>query len=233
MTLAYRISNFNRHRKWQQFMQFIRPQAAMRVLDVGFTDREYAASDNFIEKNYPFPEQLVALGVEQPDNFHLNYPDIPVVRYNGQDFPFKDQAFDLCWSNAVLEHVGGFEKQLHFLKEIKRIAEKVFLTTPNRYFPIELHTRTPFLHYLPKAIFDRYLQIINKSWAAGDYMYLLGLKEIRQLLKRAGISDYQVLQNRFLGFTMDYVIIFESNYQRVHSYFVSRVCTDAHAGASL
>jgi len=39
----------------------------MKVLDVGFLDLEYSSTYNFIEKHYPYPERLTALGVQVPD----------------------------------------------------------------------------------------------------------------------------------------------------------------------
>ncbi len=63
------------------------------------------------------------------------------------------------WSNAVLEHVGTRDDQLLFLREVRRVGRRVFLTTPNRHFPVEVHTRTPLLHWLPKPVFERYLRL--------------------------------------------------------------------------
>ena len=208
MSIATRISTYNRYRKWDLFMKMIQPTPATRVLDVGFSDKEYSPVYNLIEKQYPYPEKLTALGVIQPDEFIWNYPLIKVIRYNGKDFPFKDWAFDVCWSNAVLEHVGGLDQQVSFLKEIKRTCRKAFITTPNKNFPIEIHTRTPFLHYLPKDLFETYLRWVHKNWATGDYMHLLIEKDIHRLLNLANIKEYQITPNKLLCYTLDYVIKF-------------------------
>ena len=210
MSFAHKVSGFNRRRKWNLFLQEITPLPHMRVLDVGFSDREYSPNDNFIEKHYPYPEKLTALGVDEPNNLLKRYPKVKAIQYSGVTFPFADKEFDVCWSNAVIEHVGNHEKQLAFLREIKRVSYKAFITTPNRYFPIEPHTRTPFLHYLPKPSFELYLNAIGKKWATGEYMHLLGNKQIHNLLKMANIEKYKIICNRLLGFTLDFVMIFES-----------------------
>lgn len=209
MSLAYVISAYNRRRKWDLFLSEVQPTPAMRVLDVGYSASEHSNTDNFIEKHYPYPEQLTALGIDEPDDFGKRYPEVKVVQYDGVDFPFEDNCFDVCWSNAVIEHVGNHDRQLKFVKEIGRVAKRAFITTPNKYFPIEVHTRTPFLHYLPDSLFHRYLNLVGKSWAAGDYMELLSLADLKRLAREAELKDFRIVKNRLLGFTVDFVIMFE------------------------
>jgi SAM-dependent methyltransferase len=208
MSIAHKVSAYNRQRKWQIFLENLPVTPQAKVLDVGFSEGEYSPVDNFIEKNYPYPEMLTALGVDAPCQFTQRYPKVRAVQYPGDRFPFEDQEFDICWSNAVLEHVGGQEKQVAFLTEIKRVARTAFITTPNKWFPVELHTRAPLLHYLPKPVFDAYLRTIRKSWAAGDYMHLLSLNDLRNLLKQAHIEPRRLIRNKIAGLTLDFAVIF-------------------------
>ena len=134
--------------------------------------------------------------------------------YDGKIFPFEDKCFDVCWSNAVIEHVGDYDRQLLFLNEIKRVAKNAYITTPNRFFPIEVHTRTPFLHYLPKPVFDQYLNVVGKGWAAGDYMYIRSYSEIQKLLADAGIKNFIVKRNRLMFWTIDFVIMFGEKFAK-------------------
>jgi len=185
MTLAHRISAWNRRRKWAYFLKELAPDAQTRVLDVGFSEIEYSPNDNFIEKNYPYPEKLTALGVDNPKEFLVRYPKVQALQYDGKTFPFKDKEFDICWSNAVIEHVGDKDAQLFFLKEIARVSKRAIVTTPNKYFPVEVHTRTPMLHFLP-----------------------LSKGDLKELLAQAGISDYTIKPNRIMGFGLDFVLTF-------------------------
>ena len=61
--------------------------------------------------------------------------------------PFADKAFDIATSNAVLEHVGSTENQVRFVAELLRVARRVFVSVPHRYFPVEHHTAIPLLHF--------------------------------------------------------------------------------------
>jgi len=219
MSFAYRVSKFNRNRKWKLFLERFDPQPDTTVLDVGFSDVELSETDNFIEKFYPFPAMLTALGLGPAPNFGTRYPQVKCVMYDGAEFPFDDKCFDVCWSNAVVEHVGDRNAQRNFLKEIARVSRQAFITTPNRYFPIEVHTRTPLLHLLPKPVFEGYLNLIGKGWATGDYMNLLSLGEIKALLKEANIAEFEIIKNKILGFSLDFVIILgPSEFVRDHAY---------------
>ena len=207
MHLADKISAYNRWKKWELFLKEMVPTKRMRILDVGFSEEEYSSTDNFIEKHYPYPEMLTALGTDVPVKFSTRYPNIATVHYDGSLFPFEDKTFDILWSNAVIEHVGDRNKQLLFLKEIKRVSKRAFITTPNRFFPIEVHTHTPLFHYLPQKVFHTYLAFIGKEWASGEYMHLLSISDIRTLLVEAGIAEYRIIKNRFGGIAISFVVL--------------------------
>lgn len=209
MTIANKVSRFNRARKWKTFNKLLEPSAGTTILDVGFNEEEYTPVDNFFEKNYPYPHNITALGMDSPQKFLKRYPLVKAIKYDGKIFPFADKEFDICWSNAVLEHVGNTDAQILFLKEIKRVAKRAFISTPNKFFPIEVHTKIPLLHFLPKRMFDKILVCTGKKWAAGNYMNLLSLKELKCQLRKAEISNYRIIKNKLLFFTLDFVIYLE------------------------
>ncbi len=206
--LINKISDRNRERKYDIFLNIIKPDAKSKILDVGASEREYRSTSNYLEKKYPYPENITVLGVDNYKEFCIRYPKVKVVNYDGRYFPFDDNAFDVCWCNAVIEHVGDRKRQEIFLKEIDRVSKCSFVTTPNKHFIYETHTKVLLLHYLPKKIFDKIVLMIGKPWAKGDYMHLLGIGDIKKLLQINNISNYKIIKNRILGFTVDFVIIF-------------------------
>jgi len=210
MGIAQRVSNYNRERKWAQFLALVEPRPGLRVLDVGFTEKEHQEADNFFEKHYPFPSNITALGVDEPVEFSKRYPEVQAVKYDGRKFPFEDKSFDIAWSNAVIEHVGNAAAQTMFLAEIVRVSRFAFVTTPNRYFPLEVHTRLPLLHWLPKPVFDKILVALKMDWAAGDYMDLLGEHDFKKRLADVGVANYRFVKNRLVGIPMDFVAIIGS-----------------------
>ena len=71
------------------------------------------------------------------------------VAGDGRALPFRDGAFDIVFSNSVIEHVGDAESQRRFAREIVRVGRAYWVQTPNRWFPVEQHLLTPFVHWLP------------------------------------------------------------------------------------
>ena len=210
MNLANKISKFNRGRKYNHFLQTIKPGIEDKILDVGFTENNYSEEANYLEKHYPYQKNITALGIEEAreeGDFRTLYPQVTVIRYDGSLFPFENDTFDIGWSNAVIEHVGKRDKQVLFIKEMLRTCKVVYFTTPNRFFPFDLHTKYPFIQWLPKKQFDGILHILGKDWATGDYMNLLTQKQIISICKEAGATNCSVKCNWFLGFVMDFSII--------------------------
>jgi len=207
MTFAGRVSAYNRGRKWRRFLAEFAPSEHSRVLDVGFSDREYSSVDNYIEKHYPWPHGLTAAGIDSPVEFPRRYPDVKALRYDGVRLPFADGEFDIVWSNAVLEHVGGRDEQVAFVRELLRVGDALYLTTPNRFFPVEVHTRLPFVHWLPKTVFDRIAKSAGMGWAAGSYMHLMGRSGLRSILDAAGAPDARIVANRLGPWAVDFVAI--------------------------
>jgi SAM-dependent methyltransferase len=75
-----------------------------------------------------------------------------VVLANGLALPFRDRSFDVCFSNSVIEHVGDARARADFAWEIRRVAKRYWVQTPNRHFPLETHFVCLFLHWLPFCI---------------------------------------------------------------------------------
>lgn len=206
--IANSFGDRNRLRKYHFFMDYFKPNEFTKILDVGAEGREYQRYTNSLEKLYPYPQNITVLGIDDYSEFRRRYPSVRALNYDGRSFPFGNDEFDICWCNAVLEHVGNKERQVDFLREIRRVSKAAFVTTPNKLFPIEPHTRVPILHYLPKNTFDKLLRCFGKPWAAGDYMHLLFLRDIVRLLDESNIGDYQIKKNHLFGLTVDFVILF-------------------------
>lgn len=187
MTLADAVSLRSRRRKLRLFLEEMAPAAASTVVDVGADEvgfggtggQEGCATHNFFEELYPWREQITAVGLHDGAGFRERYPQIAYVQGDGCALPFPDGAFDIYFSNAVLEHVGGPDRQRAFVLEALRVADRVFLTTPNRWFPIEVHTRLPLVHWLPEAASHRAYDLARKPWAKENR--LLGQAELRAL----------------------------------------------------
>ncbi len=77
------------------------------------------------------------------------------VAGDGRALPFRDFAFDVVFSNSVIEHVGDEGSQRRFARELARVGRAYWVQTPNRWFPVEQHLLTPLVHWLPTGFRNR------------------------------------------------------------------------------
>ena len=178
--VASQASLRSRERKLRLFLDLFQPGPTTTVVDVGITDAPFGdgSTDNFFEALYPWPERVTGVGPTELDRFAAAFPAVTAVRADGRHLPFADKEFDLGFSNAVVEHVaGGRDGQRRFVHELCRVAGKVFVTTPNRYFPLEVHTLLPFAHWLPRRLRDPLL----RARGFDDVLEPLGPRELASL----------------------------------------------------
>ena len=179
---AGRVSAWSRRRKLELFFRELRPTPKTTVVDVGVTDtggEDPYRTHNFFEALYPWPEQITAVSTQYLDRFSEAFPHVTAVRADGRHLPFADAAFDLGFSNAVLEHVGGRSDQRAFVHELCRVSGRVFLATPNRWFPIDSHTLVPFAHWLPRKPREQVYRSLGRK--AGLDVELLSPRELLEL----------------------------------------------------
>jgi SAM-dependent methyltransferase len=149
-------------------------------VDVGVTDAPFGSgsTDNFFEALYPWPERITGVGHTELARFAAAFPRVRAVRADGRELPFADGEFDIGFSNAVVEHVaGGRAGQRQFVHELCRVSGRVFVTTPNRFFPLDPHTLVPFAHWLPRRARERVL----RARGFDDVLDPLGPKELAAL----------------------------------------------------
>ena len=206
LALKHQLMKRSREKKLRHLQTWIPESPPQSILDVGPADEEKSPHDNFLEKNHPHPDRITALSILPLRSFRQRYPRTAAVTYDGTIFPFADGAFDLAYSNAVIEHVGDFPRQVLFVSEMARVARSLYLTTPAREFPVELHTNLPLIHWLPTAHFDRAVKRLHPDWPHGN-IRLLSRRRINDLMKAAGVDRFEVHVQRLGPFRLHYAIV--------------------------
>lgn len=190
---------------FEKFKQnFPDPQS---VLDVGVTSESVAPEANYFEEMFPHKDRITAVGVERANHLEVKYPGLKFIQVNeGQRLPFKDSEFSVAFSNAVIEHVVDVQERLLFLKELVRVSQAVFLTTPNKYFWIEPHTGVPFLHFVWPGLFNKLLdaKIISKFYNTKN-LRLFTYGELKELADKMG-APYQIDHVRFWGIKSNLIL---------------------------
>lgn len=190
-----------RRKMFARFEQTVQPNTRDTVLDVGATSDQGYASSNYFEAWYPHKQRITACGIDDAGFLEQQYPGVRFVRADGLHLPFADGSFDVVHSSAVIEHVGSLTNQRRFIAELYRVARRsVFLTTPNRWFPIEVHTSVPLLHWLPPAAYRALLSRTRLRFFADEAnLNLLSANDLLRLCMDLGIDGARVSSVRLLG----------------------------------
>jgi len=159
--LLKRVVNYNdsksigsrfRQNRLELFLPMInnvfKEHGAVNIIDIGGTETYWnILSSEILDKkkiNITIVNLPGAIFVPRRKHFFFKEADACNLAI------FKDKSFHIAHSNSVIEHVGDWRKMVQFAHEIKRVAPRYFIQTPNYWFPIEPHCMTPFFHWLPK-----------------------------------------------------------------------------------
>lgn len=212
-TFLGRLATKARTDIYEIFLERLRPTPTTTILDVGVSvaeDNPETSGDleNFLEQLYPYPANIKMLGIHEGAFLEKRYPGTKYVRYDPSgNFPFEDNQFDVCYCNAVLEHVGRPDDRRRFLREILRVGKKVFLTTPNRWYPIDFHKMIPFLHWLPQDWYRALLGMMGDTFYSQEaYLNLLGKRDLARLFREQGVP-FEISTYRFMGFVSNLLVV--------------------------
>jgi hypothetical protein len=139
------------------------------------------------------------------------------VAGDGRALPFRDGAFDVVFSNSVIEHVGDAESQRRFAREVARVGRAYWVQTPNRRFPVEQHLLTPLIHWLPKPVqrsvvlrFTVWSLMVRPSPDRREFYLKHYLEEVRLLTAaelRKLFPGARLIRERFCGWTKSLVAV--------------------------
>jgi hypothetical protein len=208
-SIAVSIATWQRRRMYERFVRDARVTAEDSILDIGATsDRSYASS-NYLEAWHPHKGRLTAVGLDDASFLERDYPGMRFVFANGLHLPFADRAFDIVHSSAVLEHVGSADNQAAYLGECARVARRaVFLTTPNRWFPVEFHTTLPLVHWLPKPMFRRLVRRVGLEFFADEAnLNLMTRRELRRAADAIPDFRLEVSSVQLLGWPSNLLLV--------------------------
>lgn len=200
-SIPIKLAAYQRRKMYEIFLSTTRIQKQDTVLDLGVTsDRTYTHS-NYLEQWYPYKDRITASGLDDATFLEEMYPGLRFAFADCRNLPFADQEFDYVHSSAVLEHVGSRDKQAALLREAWRVARKgIFVTTPNRWFPIEFHTLIPFAHWLPKVAFRKLCKMRGLDFfASEENLNLLSTIQLRRLAADARLENFKVTSVALAG----------------------------------
>jgi len=202
------ISHRMRARRFLMFEQLValmpRP---LSIIDLGGTNefweqRGWAGRDDL---------SITIVNLEaQPrryDNIHPTVGDATSLA------EYADGAFDIAFSNSVIEHLFTFESQAAMAREVQRVASAFWVQTPNFWFPIEPHFLAPGWHWLPEDTRVAILRRRGVGWAGRcrDPEFARRIVREIRLMRRGELESLfpgaAIMGERFGGLVKSWTVI--------------------------
>lgn len=187
-----------RQARFLRFMAIVDEVIAQRgeccILDVGGTNDYWLANEEMWAQK---PVQITVLNLGADETSHPKLRPVTGNACHMQEF--EDSSFDVAHSNSVIEHVGRWKDQKAMANEVRRVASRYYVQTPNMWFPIEPHCRMAFIHWMPLHVRISMLQrcpigfypkanSIDEAMASAEDACLLDFKQMQALFPDATIE---------------------------------------------
>ena len=207
--LAVRVATWQRRKMYQRFINDTDITEADTILDIGVTSDKSYESSNYLEAWHPYKDKITAAGIDDASFLEQQYPGIRFVSQTAATcrLPIARSTSFIplrCWSTSEVRPT-----RLDYIGECARVARKaIFLTTPNRWFPIEFHTLLPLAHWLPKPVFRSFLRRTGKNFFADEgNLNLLTGSELRALAAVQGDFATDVSSVALVGWPSNLLLV--------------------------
>ncbi len=167
-----------RARRRRMYVELTQPEESDAVLDVG------CGSVGLVTLAVPGR----VTGFDRADR--PGYSGERFVQGDASSLPFADGEFDIAYSNSLIEHLPAADRE-RAAAEMARVGRRLFVQTPNRWFPIEPHALLPLVHWLPAGI-GRRLWKLGVTGEPYDDIQLLSARDMRMLFPDARIVRERV-----------------------------------------
>ncbi|SRR5579883_705417 len=201
-TLLNPFAEYSRRRRMQLFKTWLNASTDgfIRVLDLGGSPELW----KFVHQ--PLDITILNLPGENSERKLSSHHSFTYIEGDGCDVStFDDQAFDLVFTNSVIEHVGDAGKQEMFAQEVRRLGRRYWIQTPSKYFPIEAHCGMPFWWFYPASWQHKLIERWRKKLPAWttyiEETRVLDVKRLKQLFPEATLKT-----ERFFGFPKSYML---------------------------
>lgn len=204
-----KIVSQKRNEIFHKIIDSINLKGVRSILDVGTTSDNLLKSSNYIIYKFKNIEIKKSLSDQKLNNefFNLNIKKSITKKINTEEI--KLLSSDIVISSATIEHVGNNNNKKVMIRNMSLLAKKYFiLTTPNRFYPIDFHTKLPLIHFLPKKIHRSILRLIGmKFFSYEENLDLLSYNELLSMMSEIKDFDIEIKKIKLLGLTSNYIII--------------------------
>ncbi len=188
--------------------EIIAVRGRCRVLDLG-GNRDYWIDLEPVWRGRPLEFTTVNLAPERLDDDRFTSIQGDCRNMSA----FADNSFDIVHSNSVLEHVGRWNDMKAMAREVRRLAPRYFVQTPNYWFPVEPHFKSLFFNWLPEPmrvakVMRRSLGAFPKAPTVDDAQRFIEDSTLLDARRFAHLfPDAQIERERVMGFTKSLIAV--------------------------
>ncbi len=184
---------------YDRFIEHFPAAAETTVLNVGVNADLREHHQYFLESRYPYLEKVVACGLESDDYYGSLFPAAtykqvfsrPTTTVRGRQL-----------RPGILQRRRRArrltQRSVSLCEDVLRVAKRAFFTTPNRWYPIDLHTLLPLLHYLPGRLYRPLYRLLGFEFFSREQnLNLLDRSSLASLVPRE--RPFEIRTHKFLG----------------------------------
>ncbi len=193
--------------------EFLNDKKINDILDVGTTEDETNKSSNYLVKNLGEDKYYKSISDQTITSNFFSKSLKKSITGNFTKDEIEKFKSDLVISNATIEHVGSFENQIKMCSNIMSLSKKYFIImTPNRFHPLEFHTKIPIIHWLPKKFYRIILRSFGlKFFSDEKNLNLLSEFDLRSIMKKNNQINYEIKYVNFFFIKSNFILIGEKN----------------------
>jgi hypothetical protein len=135
----------SRNLRWKTFRAHFPEIESMSVVDLGGT------VDYWMRAPVQ-PRSVHVLNLQERPSAIPDWITVDVADATDPALLSRAGAYDLVYSNSVIEHVGGHQRRKAFAANVAALADRHWIQTPYRYFPVEPHWVCPGMQFLPLSM---------------------------------------------------------------------------------
>jgi len=193
--------------------EFLNDKEIKDILDVGSTEDDSNESSNYLIKNLGEDKNYKSISDQSITSNFFSKVLKKSITDNFTKNEIKNFQSDLVISNATIEHVGNFENQIKMCDNVINLSKKYFIImTPNRFHPLEFHTKIPLIHWLPKKIHRKILKLFGlKFFAEEKNLNLLSQNDFELIMRELDHNKYEIKYINFFLMKSNLILLGEKN----------------------
>jgi hypothetical protein len=212
-------SEARRRSRGEMFRTLLSPTDRDRILDLGSEEGDHIAVI------VPFREHVTIADIDSAalERGRARHGFRTALLDESGSLPFADGEFDIVFCSSVIEHVtvdkdqlqgltdgrafrdASWQHQRRFADEIRRVAKRYFVQTPDKWYPVESHTWLPgVIVVLPRPLQLRLVGWLNGWWIKRTQVdwNLLTASDMGKLFPEA-----EIVRERTLGLSKSLIAV--------------------------